>query len=189
MDDTKDLKNRQVFLILRAQSGDRQAFDRLLETVQDELFGFLVSMLRDSADAEDALQATFIQAFRKLSWLREPTLFRPWMFRIASRMAYRIMNKKRRGKEVSNIESFDDVAITNSLDDSEKQELIERIPEWLDQLTEKCREAVILHYLKGFTADRVADILGIPTGTVKSRISYSLNVIRKHANHRKANQS
>ena len=184
MMDDMSAEKRLTLLVLRAQAGDREAVDRLLETFQDELFGYLVKMLRDHADAEDALQASLLQAVRKLKWLHEPEYFRAWIFRIASRIAFRMIKRRQRTKEISN-STFIDEDPQQGVDDSEMTELIDRIPEWLDRLTPKGREAVILHYLKGFTAEEIAEILDIPVGTAKSRITYSLACIRKHFNHAK----
>ncbi len=176
--DSKPSKKRLTLLVLRAQSGDRDAMDRLLAGHQDELFGYLLKMLRDYSDAEDALQATLLQGVKKLRWLREPEYFRSWMFRIASRIAYRIIKQQQRKKEFSNA-AFIDEASHMEAADSEKSDLSDRIPEWLEKLSPKGRESVILHYLEGFTTEEVAEILDIPVGTAKSRISYSLACIRK----------
>lgn len=175
---------RMALLVLRAQSGDREAVDRLLEAHQGPLFHYLLKMLRDYSDAEDALQGTLLQAARKLRWLRDPTLFRSWSFRIASRTAYRIMKRRTRKQEVTNLELMDEFP-HHEPDDAVMDKWIERIPQWLDSLTDKCREAMILHYLEGFTAEQVAEILGIPVGTAKSRISYSLACIRKQVPNKK----
>lgn len=172
-------KRRITLLVLRAQAGDREAMDCLLETYQEELFGYLSKMLRDHTDAEDALQATLLQAAKKLRWLREPTYFRPWAYRIASRIAFGIIKQRQRQKEISNVEFIDEAVELESAP-SDTTHLIEKIPEWLERLTPKGREALMLHYLKGFTTQEVAEILDIPLATAKSRISYSLACIRKH---------
>lgn len=166
-------------LVLRAQAGDRQALDRLLELHQSELFGYLTKMLPCQADAEDVLQQTLIQAAKKITWLREPNYFRAWVFRIASRMAFRVIKRNQRNREHSNEAYINEVADEEYMN-SATAGLVEQIPQWLERLTPKGREAVILHYLRGFTTEEVAEILDIPVGTAKSRISYSLACIRKH---------
>lgn len=168
-------------LVLRAQSGDREAMEQLLTLHQASLYGFLSKVLRNPSDADDAQQATFLQVVRKLKHVREPTLFRSWMFRIASRIAYRIAAKRRQTVERSNFEFIDQVADTGATDDSQIKERLAKIPEWLDSLTHKGREVIVLHYLEGFTAEQVANILGIPLGTVKSRISYALQTLRQQS--------
>ncbi len=182
--DSKFSKKRLALLVLRAQASDREAVDRLLEIHQGEVFGYLTKMLGNHSDAEDALQATLLQAVNKIRWLREPAYFRSWVFRIASRKAFQIIEQQKRRREISNAE-FIDVVPQKEVDDSEQLDLIELIPEWLDRLTPVGREAITLHYLNGFTTEQVADILDIPLGTAKSRISYSLSCIRKQINIKK----
>ena len=74
---------------------------------------------------------------------------------------------------------FIDETVEIDLADTQVEDLIGQIPEWLERLTPKGREAVMLHYLEGFTTEDVAEILGVPLGTAKSRISYALACIRK----------
>lgn len=176
-----------TLLVLRAQAGDRDATDSLLRAHQDELFGYLIKMLGDRSDAEDVLQTTLLQVVKKIKWLREPLRFRSWMFCIASRQVYRITKLKRQKHEFPSSDIVEEVWETEP-SDSGHQELILQIPKWLERLTPKGREVISLHYLEGFTSEEVADILGIPLGTVKSRISYSLAIIRKQINHTKGSK-
>lgn len=172
-------ETRLTLLVLRAQSGDRSAMDQLLAAYQSEVFSYLERMLGNHSDAEDALQMTLLQAIKKLRWLREPSSFRPWVYRIASRYAYRVIASRQRDREHSNADQLE--AVEDTIDQNELAELIEQIPQWLEKLTAKGREVMILHYLEGFTAEQVADILNIPLGTVRSRVSHALSRIRKHA--------
>jgi RNA polymerase sigma-70 factor (ECF subfamily) len=172
-----DEGNNTSFLVLRAQSGDRQALDELLKGCQSQLYGYLLRLLSNSADAEDALQTTFLQVFRKLRWLRDPALFRPWTYRIANRIAQRML--KRRGNyESTSTPYLNDMADDNESIDFGMLEMKELIPELLERLTAKSREVVVLHYLEEFTVPQVASILGIPVGTAKSRLSYALACLR-----------
>ena len=181
---TTPAERRITLLVLRAQSGDREAMDRLLEVHQESLFRYLLRMLRDHADAEDALQNTLLQAAKKLKWLRDPRVFRSWSFRIASRIAYRTIKLKRRMQERTNLQLMDEFP-HGDVGEKDKDELMGNIPYWLDSLTEKGREVLILHYLEEFTTEQVAEILDIPVGTAKSRISYSLACIRKQISNKK----
>lgn len=167
-----------TFWILRAQSGDRDAFDSLLRVYQHDLLRYLVSLIGHQADAEDALQTTFVQVYRKLSWLRDPRHFRAWLFRIASRVAYRQISKRQGQKEFSNVEVVEPVV--HNADLLVQEEMIEQLPSLLEKLTLKGREVCVLHFLEEFSIQQVADILDIPLGTVKSRISYALQCLRTH---------
>src|ERR687890_2917084 len=91
-----DVAEREAFLVLRAQTGDRGALDALLASVQEPLYRYVLSLVGERHLAEDALQETFVRVYRKLGWLREPGLFRAWAYRIATREAFRQMKRERR---------------------------------------------------------------------------------------------
>jgi RNA polymerase sigma-70 factor (ECF subfamily) len=176
------LENRSkktTFEVLRAQAGDRRALDDLLKGCQVQLYRYLSSLLEDPLDAEDAVQMTFLQVCRKLPSLRDTSLFRPWIFRIAARIAYRIRNRRHRRSRPTVTDHMDELPDTTSAVDLDDFEVKERLPELLEALTPKCREVVVLHYLDEFTVPEVAAILEIPVGTAKSRLSYALTCLRK----------
>lgn len=75
--------------MLRFQAGDHEALDALLERVQTPLFRYIQSLVTETGLAED-----FLRMFRKLRWLREPELFRPWAYRIATNEAFRQLKGK-----------------------------------------------------------------------------------------------
>src|SRR5215471_14445161 len=77
----------EYLLVLRAQTGDREALDHLFRRVQIPLLRHLMLVTRNPADAEDVAQQVFLLVHRKLDWLRDPALFRPWLYRIATRQA------------------------------------------------------------------------------------------------------
>lgn len=108
-----DSKKRLILLFLRAQAGDREAVDQLLETFQNELFSYLEKLLSTCTDSEEILQTALIQAVTKIKWLREPEYFRPWIYRIASRNAYRVIKVCKRRKEYSNAGFIDTSAQTD----------------------------------------------------------------------------
>ncbi|HEX6177762.1 MAG TPA: sigma factor, partial [Thermoanaerobaculia bacterium] len=88
-----DARGYERSLVLRAQSGDRGAFDELLQRVDDSLLRYITTITCGRAPAEDVLQDVLIVIVRKIVWLRDPDLFRAWAFRIASRAAFRAIRK------------------------------------------------------------------------------------------------
>src|ERR1700741_4287246 len=87
---------RESLWVLQAQSGSHEALNELFKSVQEPLFRYIVSLVRDQHLAEDILQEVFIRIYRKLRWLREPEAFRAWTYQIASREAFRYLNRERR---------------------------------------------------------------------------------------------
>src|SRR5918996_300629 len=88
--------DRESWRGFQAQSGNREALNELFKSVQEPLFRYIVSLVRDQHLAEDILQEVFIRIYRKLRWLREPEAFRAWTYQIASREAFRYLNRERR---------------------------------------------------------------------------------------------
>ena len=168
----------ETLLVLRAQTGDREALELLLRRIYAPLRGYLRGMLEPSI-AEDALQDTSFQIYRKLRWLREPTVFRSWAFRIASRIAFAHLARERRWRA-----SDRDPEILNSIQDpvSLHWDYMSRarFTALLGQVTPACRAVLLLHYEEDLSLQEVAAILSIPLGTVKSRLQYGINILRKH---------
>ncbi len=163
--------------VLRAQSGNRQALEEIFEELQGPLFGFIRSIVAERALAEDVLQDVFVLIYRKLVWLRDPSLLRPWAYRIASREAVRRVKRERRFQplEEEPAEALPDPDIT----DPDMRHLAARLPELIQHVSPASRVVLGLHYLEELSLPEVAAVLGIPVGTAKSRLAYGLTVLRK----------
>ncbi|HEY0365743.1 MAG TPA: sigma factor [Pyrinomonadaceae bacterium] len=75
-----EASQREGWWVLQAQSGSHEALNELFKSVQEPLFRYIVSLVRDQHQAEDILQEVFIRIYRKLRWLREPQAFRAWTY-------------------------------------------------------------------------------------------------------------
>jgi RNA polymerase sigma-70 factor (ECF subfamily) len=161
----------QRSLVLRAQSGDREAFDALLREIAPPLLRYVARVTGDAALAEDAVQETLIAIVRKIAWLHDASLFRPWAYRIASREAFRLLRKSRRFTEPVEELPF----VEQHADPWQRERLLAS----LDRLSPASRAVVMLHYLEEMPLADVAAVLELPLGTVKSRLSYGLVQLRK----------
>lgn len=165
---------REVLCVLRAQAGDRDATNQLFLILQDPLHRFLRSLGADEHQAEDLLQAVFVTIHRKLRWLREPNLLGPWALRIAYRQALRVLAREQR--EQDRLDAVVDLdAIPADAPTVFAEEDLDRL---LAGLTAGARAVLALHYQQGLELAEVADVLGIPLGTVKSRLGYGLATLR-----------
>ncbi|MBV9927026.1 MAG: sigma-70 family RNA polymerase sigma factor [Acidobacteria bacterium] len=175
----KDSAQREAFLVLRAQSGDRAALDELLASVQEPLYRYLLSLVRERHLAEDVLQETFVRVYRKLGWLREPELFRPWAYRIATREAFRLLKRERRWAE----QLRDDDALRELPAPPPREEFAPELSALLREtvaaLSPASRAVVLLYYLHEMSLEETAAVLGVPLGTVKSRLAYGLAALRR----------
>ena len=169
---------REGLLVLRAQTGDREALDALLASVQGPLYRYLLSLVGERQLAEDVLQETFIRVYRKLGWLREPSLFRPWAYRVATREAFRHLKRERRWAE----QVRDEEALKALPAPPAREEFAAvssaRLHESVAGLSPASRAVVVLYYLHEMSLEETADVLGVPLGTVKSRLAYGLEALR-----------
>ena len=90
---------KEILLVLRSQSGDKEAFDELLKSVQTQLWRYISSLVGDREISADILQEVFLILYRKIGWLHNPELFRAWAYRIASRESFRYLKKEARWRE------------------------------------------------------------------------------------------
>jgi len=166
-----DAATHERSLVLRAQSGDRGAFEELLQTIDKPLLRYLTAIVRDRCTPEDVLQDVLITIVRKLVWLRDPSLFRAWAFRIASRAAYRAMKNERPTDPVEEYGAGD-------LEPPDPW-LRERLREALPHVSDASRAVILLHYFEELSLSDVAAALEVSLGTVKSRLAYGLAQLRK----------
>lgn len=162
--------------VLRAQCRDREALEALLRSVQPSLRRFL-SGVTGATDADDVLQDVMLIVVRRIGTLNEPKLFRPWMFRIASREAFRHVKKRRlwQGRH-------EDDAQLDELPMPAAPPSDERLRELLaaGSISPASRAVLLLHFEEELSLPEVAAILDIPLGTAKSRLAYGLRAIRRH---------
>lgn len=170
---------RTVHRILQAQSGDRDALDELFRILQRPLYGYLWRLTGDRAQAEDLLQDVFLLVHRKLRWLRDPSLFGAWVYRIASREAMKRMTAERRSRSATDLDVVVEDMAASPVPDTFMPELLPRLPELVAQLSPASRVVIVLHYLQEKSLSEVADILGISHGTTKSRLAYGLAALRR----------
>ena len=164
----------QTILVLLAQAGDRTALEQLLREIYPVLRRY-ITRLAGVTLRDDILQETSIQIFRKLAFLREPTVFRPWCLRIASRIAF---SHLRRASRWQALEDAPEQLATLSpgLDEIPDETFLALI----DRVTPASRAILLLHYQHGLTLEESAAILDIPIGTAKSRLHYGVNTLRKY---------
>lgn len=168
---------RELLLTLEAAAGDREAYNRLLERVEQPLHRYIASLVGRPDVAHDVLQEVFVRIYRKLRWLRDPTLFRPWAYRIATRECLKQLKRERRWTAPgANPEEIPEpVREVSEL----AAEMAERLPGLLERLSPASRTVIALHYLHEMTIEETAAVLDISTGTAKSRLAYGLAALRR----------
>jgi len=162
-------------LVVRARQGDRYAFAELARASGARLDATARLILRDSDLAQDAVQETLIRAWRGLPGLRDPSTFDHWLHSLVAHACIDLIRKRRR--RVVEVE-LTPLHESPTLDDAARvadRDLLDRA---LARLEPEARAVVVLHFYLDLPLPRVADMLGIPTGTAKSRLHRSLATMR-----------
>jgi RNA polymerase sigma-70 factor, ECF subfamily len=172
---------QEALWVLRAQTGNREALELLLRSVQPALHRYIRGLI-GPLHADDVTQEVLLIVYRKLWWLTSADLFRAWMFRIASRTAFRFLKKERRWPDHRRADEELDtlVAPAPAPDRGAVQELLKGL-----ELTPACRAVLLLHFEEEMPLQEVAAVLELPLGTVKSRLAYGLAAIRRQPNFRR----
>lgn len=175
----KATSQRESWWVLQAQSGSHEALNELFRSIQEPLFRYIVSLVKDQHRAEDILQEVFIRIYRKLRWLREPEAFRAWTYQIASREAFRYLHRERHWDD--QIRDEHTLTTLPAHEDEEfPRELIESLPQLVRKLSPASRAVVVLFYLHEMSLAETAAVLDIPVGTAKSRLAYGLESLRRN---------
>jgi RNA polymerase sigma-70 factor, ECF subfamily len=162
-------------LVERAVSGDHDAFAQLAAAALGRAYNIARLILRDPDLAQDAVQEAFVAAWRDLSGLRDPDRFEAWLTRLVVRSCYREARRRQRfGRFEVEIGSIEPGLPDESRHIADRDEL-ERGFRHLDP---EQRAILVLHFFQGLPLTEVADVLAIPTGTVKSRLHRSMAAIR-----------
>lgn len=166
-------------LVRAAQQGDRDAFEALVKQHQGRIYSLIWKQTRNKNLAEDLTQDTFIRAYRSLKNLKDINNFCGWLTRIALNVC-NSWYSSRAYREYSHSELDDDAF--SSKEDNQTPESIDefrRILGHISTLDYKYREVIILCVLESYSYSEAAETLGIPVGTVASRMHVALQTLRR----------
>ena len=165
----------QQALVELARRGDEEAFADLARAVGDRLMAIAYRILRDVDRAEDAVQQTLVTAWRELPTLRDDDRFEAWLRRILVHACYAEARHRRRWAAnvhvlpVDGPAGPDDIATVLDRD---------RLDRGFRRLPPQQAAIFVLHHYVGLTLPEIADELGVPLGTVKSRLHYATQSLR-----------
>ncbi len=159
-------------LIARAEAYDPEAgFGERIAENQRRVFQIAYSVLGNSADAEDVAQEAFLRAYQKFDSLREADKFRAWVNRIVFRLA---LNRRRgHGRRLARDTAWqiaETRTIVDGAKDAEQRGMLDRLRKEVERLPKKLRSVLQLSLAEEMEAADVGEVLGIPEGTVRSRM-------------------
>lgn len=173
-------------LVERAQAGDRDAFQEIVERYQRKVYSVCYGMLKNQQDSLDVSQDVFIKVYRYLEKFNHSSSFYTWLYRITVNKCIDFIRKQKRRAELDYDDAIgpnDNVEDDGNLMPSTlgvhpdrayaRKELREKMLEALDSLSEKHRTILILREVEGLAYEEIAEVLGISKGTVMSRLYHA----------------
>ena len=163
-------------LITMSQAGDNEAFAQLVRKYSPDAYRTAFMVLRDRDEVEDVVQESFLTCYRKIKSFRMESSFKTWMYRIVVSRCYDRLRKLNRENATLNkitLNSNNENGVINGLES--RLDLREVIL----GLKPEHRLVLTLYYGMDFSVQKVADILGVPAGTVKSRLNSARGLIKK----------
>ena len=154
-------------LVERAMAGDREAFTELTRRSIGRLYAVATLILRDSELAEDATQEALVAAWRQLSALRDPDRFDAWIRRLLVRACYREAARHQQQRRIVAQIRPTEVGLADPATELADRDQLEPA---FSRLAPEQRALIVLHYYLGLPMHETAEILGLPIGTVKSRL-------------------
>ena len=161
-------------LVEAARRGDHEAFEALAASSGDRLYRIARLILRDAHLAEDAVQEALVHAWRHLPTLRDPDRWDAWLHRLVVNASADEGRRRQRQTPEVRLIRFE----PGTGDDARSIDNHEQLDRGFRRLKPDQRAAVVLHFYLGLTVPEVADALGVPVGTAKSRIHYAVEALR-----------
>jgi RNA polymerase sigma-70 factor (ECF subfamily) len=165
----------EAALVRAAQGGDEVAFAELVRRYQRAVYRIAYGLTRNGADADDLAQETFVRAYQALDRFRADEPLYPWLARITVNLAYSLFRRRRRRPETA-IEPLIEAGQQWAADDdptrdAAEAERREQLQASFAELTQEHQAILVLRVVEGLSYDEIARTLGVPMGTVMSRLS------------------
>ena len=158
-----------------AMRGDHEAFGVLVNSISDRMYAIATRILRDPDLAEDALQSSLITAWRELPRLRDPDRFEAWVRRLLVHACYAEARRRRTWAGNVRVLPVDGPAGPDELLSISDRDALDRA---FRRLTVEQRAVFVLHHHLGLPLVEIADTLGVPAGTARSRLHYATRLLR-----------
>ena len=173
-------------LVARSMGGDPESFNQLIKRWEKPIYALAYRTIGREDDARDVVQETFLRAFRGLSGFKGQAKFSSWLYRITLNLCRDWMRRQRRAPVVVTPDGVDLVELAGESEEVEtadaaveRKDLSRAIARAMTALPEEQRAAIVLKEYHGLTFQEIADLLGCPLSTVKTRLYQGLTVLRK----------
>jgi RNA polymerase sigma-70 factor (ECF subfamily) len=163
-------------LVERARNGDEIAFSELVDLDGDRCYAIAYRILRDVERAQDAVQQAFLLAWRELPRLRDPERFEVWLHRLLVNACYEEFRRYRRWSL-----NVRELPVDGPAGEDETVSIVDRdaLVRAFGRLSPEHRAVAVLHHHAGYSLASIAEVAGVPVGTVKSRLHYATRILRE----------
>jgi RNA polymerase sigma-70 factor (ECF subfamily) len=173
-------------LVARSISGDNESFNELILRWERPIYALAYRTIGREEEARDVCQETFLRAFRALPRFRGQAKFSSWLYRIALNLCRDWIRRERRTPVVQAPEELDLLEMTAAAEPSEsidslvaRKDAVRAVERAMALLPEEQRTAIVLKEYHGLTFQEIADLVGCPLSTVKTRLYQGLTVLRR----------
>lgn len=168
-------------LVLEIRDGNERSFNTLVSRWYKRIYNYALRYGNDTTLAEEVTQKAFIRVYQKINTLKDVSKFKPWFYRIANNYCVTETRKNvRKRKVMAEVENTPVIADYTSAQTSfEKNEKCQLVRQALQQIPEEQRQVIIMKEYEGLKFREIADILGESENTIKSRMYYGLDAMRK----------
>ena len=178
-------------LVFAAKNGNNKCFEELYRCYYDKIYALAKTTVKNSEDAEDILQMTFIKAWQCIGGLADPAAFGTWLQRITLNQCYSLLRSRKpqqsvddegENGEIMQLES--DLMLPEQY--AERSDLSARLQSIIDELSAVQRETIMLYYFNGMTVEEIARTMDCSEGTVKSRLFLASKCLKPKSRSRSA---
>ncbi|MEO0576135.1 MAG: RNA polymerase sigma factor [Pseudomonadota bacterium] len=172
--DVQSIRSDANDYVSRASAGDARAYEHLYRAHCGQIYALCLRMTANTAEAEDATQDAFIQAWNKLSTFRGDSAFSSWLHRIAVNVVLTHMRKRKR--EVQQLA----LVVTDAPSTTEPTHAMPDLERAIAALPERARQVFVLAGVYGYTHEQVADTLDVAVGTCKAHLHRARQMLKEH---------
>ncbi len=182
----------EKILIEKSQKGDMESFEKLIKEYQKGAYNIAYRMLGNTEDAKDASQESIIKIYRSIDGFKMRSSFKTWFYRIVTNTCLDYRRKRSRNNVlyIDNALNTEEGSYSREVEDPSdgpeeillKNENMEALQRCIFGMPEKYRMAIILRDIRGFSYSEMGEIMELPEGTVKSRISRARIMLKKIIN-------
>lgn len=162
-------------LVQRARDGDEDAFTELVDLHGDRCYAIAYRILRDVDRAKDAVQQAFLLAWRELPRLRDPERFDVWLYRLLVNASFEEARRHKRWTTRVRVLPMDGPSAPDQMTSVAERDALERA---FRRLSPEHRAVFVMHHHVGLPLAAIAEVVGVPLGTVKSRLHNSIRHLR-----------